>query len=247
MSSRKRTAGSQTNLSSQQSVTVMTRQPGPETRPLKVLVTAGPTREYLDDVRYLSNASSGLMGYEIAAAIRRSGHDVVLVSGPVSRPTPEGVQLVSVESTSEMADACRLHFPACNGAIGVAAVCDYRPVNRHSGKLAKSGGRLVLELEETEDILASLGDLKTRQWIIGFALEPEAVGRENALRKLRQKNCDAIVLNHPESIGSPSNRVTVLLPDGSTGLSASGSKADVASQLWAWWLGHLSGAGYMRM
>lgn len=226
----------------------MTRQQGPETRRLKVLVTAGPTREYLDDVRYLSNASSGLMGYEIAAAIHQSGHEVVLVSGPVSRPAPEGVLLVSVESTAEMADACRLHFPTCDGAIGVAAVCDYRPATRHPGKLAKTGGKLVLELEETEDILGSLGALKTAaQWIIGFALEPEAVGRENALRKLRQKNCDAIVLNHPESIGSPNSRVTVLLPDGSTGLSASRSKADVASQLWAWWLGHLPGAGYMRI
>lgn len=234
-------------LESQQSVTVMTHQPGPEARPLKVLVTAGPTREYLDDVRYLSNASSGLMGYEIAAAIRQSGHEVVLVSGPVSRPVPEGAQLVSVESTAEMADACRLHFPECDGAIGVAAVCDYRPVNRHAGKLAKTGGKLILELEETEDILASLGSMKTRQWIMGFALEPEAVGRENALRKLRQKSCDAIVLNHPESIGSPSNRVTVLLPDGSTGLTVNGSKADVASQLWAWWLGHLSGTSYTRM
>lgn len=225
----------------------MTRKPGPEAQPLRVLVTAGPTREYLDDVRYLSNASSGLMGYEIAAAIRDSGHDVVLVSGPVTRPAPEGVQLVSVESTAEMADACQLHFPACHGAIGVAAVCDYRPVVRHPGKLAKAGGKLVLELEETEDILASLGAMKTAQWIIGFALEPEAVGRENALRKLRQKNCDAIVLNHPESIGSLSNRVTVLLPDGSTGLTINGSKADVASQLWTWWLGHLTDKAYMRM
>ena len=101
---------------------------------MRVLITAGPTREYLDDVRYLSNASSGRMGYALAAAALQAGHEVVLVSGPVNIDPPEGCELIAVETTAEMCRACLETFDGCAGVIAVAAVCDYRPRIRHEGK-----------------------------------------------------------------------------------------------------------------
>jgi phosphopantothenoylcysteine decarboxylase/phosphopantothenate--cysteine ligase len=200
---------------------------------MRILITAGPTREYLDDVRYLSNASSGRMGYAIAEAALAAGHAVVLVSGPVSLIAPARCEIVNVVSSQEMLDACRARFASCDGAIAVAAVCDYRPKSAAAGKIAKTGQALVLELVETPDILAELGRTKQHRWCVGFALEAQN-SRENALRKLRSKSCNAIVLNRPDAIGAESNSVEVIDETGSTAATWSGAKADIARRLVAW-------------
>lgn len=176
---------------------------------MRILITAGPTREYLDDVRFLSNASSGRMGYALAEAACEAGHGVVLVTGPVALTPPKGCEVLQVETSEEMRRACLAAWPRCDGVIGAAAVCDYRPRSRVSGKLSKTGQPLVLELVETPDILAELGREKTNRWIVGFALE-SADGRNRARRKLAAKNCDAIVLNCPTAIGASENTVEIL-------------------------------------
>src|SRR5579872_3621384 len=140
---------------------------------MRILITAGPTREYLDDVRFLSNASSGKMGYALVEAAVAAGHDVVLVSGPVALVPPTGIEFHAVETTREMFDACSKLFPQCDGVIGAAAVCDYRPRERVPGKLAKTGQPLVVEFVENPDILAELGRRKQHRWVVGFALETQ--------------------------------------------------------------------------
>jgi phosphopantothenoylcysteine decarboxylase/phosphopantothenate--cysteine ligase len=200
---------------------------------MRILITAGPTREYLDEVRYLSNASSGRMGYAIAEAARAAGHQVVLVSGPVSLTPPAGCAIVNVESSQEMLDACRDRFADCDGVIAAAAVCDYRPKSPVAGKISKTGRPLMLELVETPDVLAELGRVKEHRWCIGFALEAQNA-RENALRKLRTKFCNAIVLNRPEAIGADSNSIEIIDESGTTAASWSGSKTDLAERLIAW-------------
>ena len=200
---------------------------------MRILITAGPTREYLDDVRFLSNASSGKMGYALAEAAIAAGHQVVLVSGPVSLEPPVGCEFHAVETTSQMYDTCVQHFPDCDGVIGAAAVCDYRPRERHAGKLSKTGQPIVVELIENPDILAELGRRKERRWVVGFALEAQNP-RENALRKLRAKECDAIVLNHPSAIGAQSNRVELIDKSGQTVAAWDAGKAEIARLLVAW-------------
>jgi len=200
---------------------------------MRILVTAGPTREYLDDVRYLSNASSGRMGYALVESVLRLGHEAILASGPVDLRPPVGCEFHAVETTSEMRDACVEAFATCNGVIAAAAVCDYRPLRRVSGKIAKTGGPATIEMIETDDVLAELGRSKGDRWVVGFALEAENP-RERALQKLRGKNCDWIVLNGPAAIGAATNRVELLGPDGAAVATWAGSKPDVADNLLAW-------------
>lgn len=201
---------------------------------MRILITAGPTREYLDDVRYLSNASSGRMGYALADACRLAGHEVVLVSGPVSLTPPDNCDVHQIETTEQLLDVCRAEWPTCDGVIATAAVCDYRPVERFSGKLTKTGASLKLELVETADVLADLGQTKGNRWIIGFALESSEYAHINALKKLKEKNCDAIVLNRPTAIGSESNEIEVINPAGEHVAKFSGTKLDVARALMQW-------------
>lgn len=200
---------------------------------MRILITAGPTREYLDDVRYLSNASSGQMGYALASAALHAGHHVVLVTGPVSLTPPLGCEVHRVESSQEMLDACLRLFPACDGAIGAAAVCDYRPAQRATGKIAKSGQPLQLELVETTDVLAEMGKAKDQRWIVAFALE-SSDGRRKALAKRHRKNCDAVVLNAPTAIGSTSNSVELFDANDDSVATWTGSKHDVAGDLLQW-------------
>lgn len=201
---------------------------------MRVMITAGPTREYLDDVRYISNASSGRMGYALAEAVLAAGHEVVLITGPVLIAPPAGCQIVEVETTEDLLRECRAHWNKCHGVIATAAVCDYRPRERFPGKLAKTGVSLELELVETADVLADLGKHKGNRWIVGFALESEEFAHVNALRKLKEKNCDAIVLNRPTAIGAASNTVEVIDARGIGVASFAGSKRDVADNLWQW-------------
>lgn len=200
---------------------------------MRILITAGPTREYLDEVRYLSNASSGRMGYAVAEAAVAAGHEVVLVSGPVKLPPPVQCEFVSVQSSQEMLDACLDKFPNCDGVIAVAAVCDYRPKEIVTGKISKTGRPLVLELVETPDVLAELGRRKAHRWCIGFALEAQNA-RENALRKLQSKSCNAIVLNQPEAIGADVNSVEVISDSGETVATWAGPKTAIARRLVEW-------------
>ena len=197
---------------------------------MRILVTAGPTREYLDDVRYLSNASSGRMGYAIVESLLEVGWEPVLVSGPVDLKPPRGCEYHPVVTTAEMRDACLRVFPECDGVIAAAAVCDYKPVARIPGKLSKRGGPITIEMIETDDVLAELGRRKERRFVVGFALEAQNP-RENALQKLRRKNCDWIVLNHPEAIGAETNRVELIDAGEQTVARWEGSKSDVARSL----------------
>lgn len=200
---------------------------------MRILITAGPTREYLDDVRYLSNASSGRMGYALAAEAIRLNHQVVLVTGPVDLPPPEGCEVIAVQTTEEMQQACESAFARCDGVIAAAAVCDYKPLNRVSGKIAKTGGPITIEMIETDDVLAGLGQKKGSCWIVGFALEATN-SRENALQKLRAKNCDVVVLNSPAAIGSLSNSVELIDACGDVIENWTGPKSEVARNLIAW-------------
>jgi phosphopantothenoylcysteine decarboxylase/phosphopantothenate--cysteine ligase len=200
---------------------------------MRILITAGPTREYLDDVRYLSNASSGRMGYALAEAALKLGHEVVLVTGPVDLRPPVGCEVHAVEMTSQMRDACIASFGTCHGVIAAAAVCDYRPVRRVAGKIAKTGGPITIEMIETDDVLAELGASKESRWVVGFALEAENP-RERALQKLRGKNCDWIVLYGPSAIASPRNEVELLGANGASVETWSGTKTEVADSLLRW-------------
>jgi len=168
---------------------------------MRILVTAGPTREYLDDVRFLSNASSGVMGFSVAEAAVQSGHEVSLVSGPVILPDPHGAGVVRVISAEEMARECFQRFTDCDAVVMTAAVCDYRPNKQTTGKLKKGPGSFKLELERTPDILEELGRRKAKQILVGFALEVQEP-RRNAENKLARKNLDYIILNTPETFGS---------------------------------------------
>ncbi|MCA9265442.1 MAG: phosphopantothenoylcysteine decarboxylase, partial [Planctomycetales bacterium] len=160
----------------------------------RILITSGPTRQYLDPVRYLTNASSGRMGASLAEAAIAVGHEVVVVSGPVDVAYPERCRVVPVISTEDMLEAAEAEFATCDGLIGVAAPCDYRPVRVEDQKISKTGDPLVLYLVETPDIVATLGAKKrVDQWVVGFALETED-HRFRAITKLQKKSCNFIVL-----------------------------------------------------
>jgi len=160
----------------------------------RVLVTAGPTREDIDPVRFLSNRSSGKMGYAVAQAAARRGAKVVLVSGPTALETPEGVARVDVRSAEEMLRTVQAQFPECTLAIFAAAVADYRVAEPSESKIKRTHDMLTLRLEPNPDILATVAREKGNRLVVGFAAETENVA-ENARKKLVQKNADLIVAN----------------------------------------------------
>jgi phosphopantothenoylcysteine decarboxylase/phosphopantothenate--cysteine ligase len=196
----------------------------------RILITSGPTRQYLDPVRYLTNASSGRMGAALAAAAHEAGHEVVIVSGPVEVEYPPQTEVISVVSTEDMLEACLKIFPTCDGLIGVAAPCDYRPLLVSPHKIRKTGQPLKLQLIETPDVVALLAAIKEAQWMVAFALETED-RRLRALQKLESKDCDLIVVNGPQSISSPDTRVEILSRDAAVLASLSGSKRQVAREI----------------
>jgi phosphopantothenoylcysteine decarboxylase / phosphopantothenate---cysteine ligase len=199
----------------------------------RILITSGPTRQYLDPVRYLTNASSGRMGRALAEASLALGHQVIVVSGPVGVTYPAGARVVPIVSTDELLAACRHEFTQCDGVIGAAAPCDYQPVKVAEQKIAKTGGPLVLNLIETPDVMATLGaEKKPGQWLVGFALETEDQ-RFRALTKLIRKSCDLIVLNGPEAMDAADNQVEVLDRSGEVVRAIAGSKEDVATGILA--------------
>lgn len=194
----------------------------------RILITSGPTRQYLDPVRYLTNASSGRMGAALAAAALALGHQVTVVSGPVDVLYPTGVGVVPIVSTEDLLAACEEIFPHCDGLIGAAAPCDYRPHKVAAGKIAKTGEPLLLELIETPDIVATLGARKrVDQWVVGFALETED-RRFRAIVKAQKKSCDLIVSNGPEAMHALDNNVEILDPAGEVVGACAGPKEAVA-------------------
>ena len=193
----------------------------------RILITSGPTRQYLDPVRYLTNASSGRMGSALAGAALRAGCRVTVVSGPVDIAYPKKAEVIPVVSTEEMLDACMSVFPKCDGLIAVAAPCDYRPIKVHPHKIAKTGQPLVLELVETPDVVATLAGIRVSKWIVAFALETKD-RRFRAMQKLERKSCDLIVVNGPEAMHSPDTRVEIINRKGEVLAALSGSKEEVA-------------------
>lgn len=176
----------------------------------KVLVTAGPTREAIDPVRYVSNASSGKMGYAVARAARRRGAEVVLVSGPTYLPKPAGIAHVTVTTAEEMLDACERHFAQSTIVVMAAAVADYRPTKSYPTKVKKEAKTLSLEMERTPDVLKYMGKHKKEgQLLVGFALETDSL-EENARKKLKDKNLDLVVGNTPAGLDSDLNQVTLI-------------------------------------
>ena len=186
---------------------------------IQVLITAGPTYEKLDPVRFIGNYSTGKMGYALAEVLADLGAQVHLVSGPVQLSIKHpNVQVYAVESALEMYDACVQLFPKCQLAIMSAAVADYRPAHRADNKIKKQADTLQIDLVKNPDILAHLGAIKTsEQIVVGFALETENE-LENATQKLIKKRADAIVLNSlrdPGSgFGSDNNKISIILPKG---------------------------------
>ena len=184
---------------------------------MKILVTAGPTREAIDPVRYLTNRSSGKMGYAIATAAAHAGHQVLLVSGPTSLDVPAHVDFLSVESAEEMYQAVARYLPKMDAAVFAAAVADYTPAAPTTQKLKKSSENFSLELVKTKDILgAARGEFGFTGFLVGFAAETENL-EKNARLKLEQKGCDLIVANDVSrsDIGfdSHDNEAILVFPD----------------------------------
>lgn len=180
----------------------------------KILITAGPTYEAIDPVRFIGNHSSGKMGFDIAQCAANLGASVILVSGPSHCAIENSlVKVVRVVSAQEMYDACHQYFANVDVAIAAAAVADYKPKNVFSQKIKKAADDFTIELEKTKDILASLGEIKTNQFLIGFALETENE-IENAKLKIQKKNLDLIVLNSLQDqgagFGKSTNKITFI-------------------------------------
>jgi len=199
-----------------------------------ILVTAGPTCEDIDPVRFLTNRSSGKMGYALAEAANRRGARVILVSGPTDLKIPDGVDWVPVRSTEEMHHAVRERATAANVVIMAAAISDYRPAAQHDQKLKRGEGSFTLELEPTPDILADLGREKRGQILVGFAAETNSLA-ENARGKLARKGADMIVANDVTQEGAgfdgDTNIVTMFLRDGREIPLAKMTKFEVANQI----------------
>lgn len=184
----------------------------------KILITAGPTYESIDPVRYIGNFSSGKMGFALAEVALQRGAEVILVTGPTQcRLHHSRLKRIDVQSTREMYEAVHDHFGTCSGGIFAAAVSDYRPAHQAEQKIKKSDQNMSIELVKNPDILASIGESKSKeQWLMGFALETEK-GEEHALKKLKKKNLNAIVLNTLQDAGAgfghDTNKITVLDKD----------------------------------
>lgn len=200
----------------------------------RVLVTAGPTREDIDPVRFLSNRSSGKMGYAVARAAARRGAKVVLVTGPTALETPGGVERVDVRSAEDMLRAVQARFPECTLAIFAAAVADYRAVEPSESKIKRTQDALTLRLEPNPDILATVAREKGDRLVVGFAAETDNVA-ENARKKLAQKNADVMVANDVTAEGAgfdvDTNMVTLLSCDGRDLALPRLTKAEVAQRI----------------
>jgi phosphopantothenoylcysteine decarboxylase/phosphopantothenate--cysteine ligase len=218
-------------------VAAVEAEPAPVSRDFAgetVLITAGPTQEPIDPVRYISNRSSGKMGYALAEAAIRRGARVMLVSGPVSLDPPAGAELVNVRTAQQMRDAVFAHLEPATVIIKCAAVADFRPTSEAKQKIKKTSARLALELDPTPDILSELGQKRGDRLLIGFAAETENL-REEARRKLQSKNCDMIVANlvgqSDTGFESDENEVVLALRTGEFIQIPRMSKRDLAQEI----------------
>ncbi len=181
-------------------------------RKLQFLITAGGTREYIDPVRFISNASSGKMGYELAQAALSAGHEVILITAPTNLKPPGRAKLINVESAGDMFEAVKNNFGKCDCLIMNAAVSDYTPAKFSPKKIKKSSLIINLKLKATPDILKWTGNHKKKnQMVIGFALEDRNI-KSNAEEKMLDKKIDLIVVNKPEVIGSENSKIWVKKP-----------------------------------
>ena len=176
---------------------------------MKVLVTAGPTWEFIDDVRYVGSPSSGRMGFAVAEVFAAAGHAVELVTGPTHLEAPSGVECVRVGSALEMHDAVMSGLDAADVLVMAAAVSDYRPRERITGKRKRTGDKWVLEFVENPDILKEAGHAKGDRVLVGFAVESDSPHR-GALEKLRTKQLDLIVVNAPSAFGADVTSVDII-------------------------------------
>jgi phosphopantothenoylcysteine decarboxylase / phosphopantothenate---cysteine ligase len=199
---------------------------------VNLLITAGPTRERIDPVRYLTNRSSGKMGFAVAAAAHEAGAHVTLVTGPVQLPTPAGVTRINVESARDMYAAVHRHIADADVFIAAAAVADYQPVKVAKQKIKKDGGAIKLDLEPAPDIVKSVADMAKRPLVVGFAAETNDV-EQNARAKLKRKNLDMIAANQVGeglAFDCEDNALTVLWPGGKIEV-ARAPKLQVAREL----------------
>lgn len=196
---------------------------------MRIVVTAGPTREYIDDVRFISNPSSGRMGYAAAEEAVRRGHAVTLLTGPTSLQAPKGARISRFETADELYELVRAALPEADCLVMAAAVGDYKPADRISGK-HKKGTALTLELVATRDVLASVAPMKDDKIFVGFAVEvKDAV--ENARKKVRAKGVDFLVLNTPASFGAEEADFTFVYPDGRTRGFGRAAKTAIAAEI----------------
>jgi phosphopantothenoylcysteine decarboxylase / phosphopantothenate---cysteine ligase len=198
----------------------------------RVLITAGPTRERIDPVRFISNRSSGKMGFAVAQAAREAGAEVVLVCGPVSLPTPTGVRRVDVESAADMLAGVLREVEGCDIFISTAAIADYRPAQPASQKIKKTSDSLDLSMERTVDVIATVAARPHRPFVVGFAAETEAV-EQHARGKLLKKNLDMIAANevgHDKAFDCEENQLVVLWRNGRQELGKA-SKLALAREL----------------
>ena len=195
-----------------------------------ILITAGPTRAYIDDVRFLTNASSGRMAAALASAAISKGHNVTIVTGPVSVRYPTKARVNSVITTGDMLKKSLALLPRVDGVIATAAPCDFEPKQRQKGKLPRQRG-LALELKPTRDIIATLArQAKPTQWMVAFALEPDG-DPAKALKKITAKKCDLIVLNDLTALDTTTTAVTVYDHSHKLVGQQAGTKASVARWL----------------
>ena len=196
------------------------------------LITAGPTREPIDPVRYISNRSSGKMGYAIAEAALDAGHDVILISGPVNLAPPHKVKFISVSTSDEMFDAVHQYADSSDISVLCAAVADYKPAQVSPVKIKKRNAEFSLELIPTRDILQSLGLQQDRKFLlVGFAAETDYL-EANATKKLGEKNCDIIVANDAHiGMETDENELLILFCDGETKKISRAPKTFLACEL----------------
>lgn len=197
---------------------------------LRILITAGPTREPLDPVRFISNASTGAQGAALAEEALRRGHAVDLVHGPLEVDIAPGAADHPVTTAAQMLERCLALHPRADAVIGAAAVSDFRPREVLESKKHRAGEGWRIELVPTEDILSALGKLKGSRIHVGFALETEGF-LENAARKLRAKSLDWIIVNSPEAIGGSRSHYLILGADGTTRDLGILTKADLAAEI----------------
>ncbi len=220
-----------------------------QTNKMRILITVGGTREYIDPVRFISNASSGRMGYALVRAALKAGHKVTLITAPASRPVPSAAKIVKIESAAEMFEAVRKHFNRCDCLIMAAAVADYTPAYPAKTKIKRTGKALTIKLKPTVDILKWAGKHKKLrrqktenkrqraagrrqmgQIVVGFALEDKNV-RARAEKKLKEKNLDMIIANTPAAIGADKSTVQIKIRGRRWLRLAQATKATIAKRI----------------